>query len=104
MQTHTVRGWELASRLPGLSAAVLAVIRFHHERWDGTGYPDSLSGEEIPLAARIFAVCDVYDALISKRPYKDSWHPREAIREIQRQSGRHFDPQVVKAFLAVALG
>ena len=104
MQTHTVRGWELASRLPGLSTAVLSVIRFHHERWDGTGYPDSLSGEEIPLAARIFAVCDVYDALISKRPYKDAWHPREAIREIQRQSGRHFDPQVVKAFLAVALG
>ncbi|GGR03159.1 HD domain-containing phosphohydrolase [Deinococcus ruber] len=101
MQTHTTRGWELASRLPGLSVPVLEVIRHHHERWDGTGYPDRLAGEDIPLEARIFAVCDVYDALISVRPYKNAWHPREAMKEIQRQAGLHFDPQVVEAFLAV---
>ncbi|ULH13833.1 HD domain-containing protein (plasmid) [Deinococcus sp. KNUC1210] len=101
MQTHTTRGWELASRLPGLSEPVLKVIRHHHERWDGSGYPDRLMGEDIPLEARIFAVCDVYDALISTRPYKDAWDPLEAMQEIQRQAGRHFDPQVVEAFLTV---
>ncbi|WP_255808135.1 HD domain-containing phosphohydrolase [Deinococcus sp. KNUC1210] len=101
MQTHTTRGWELASRLPGLSAPTLEVIRHHHERWDGSGYPDGLANEDIPLEARIFAVCDVYDALISTRPYKDAWDPLEAMQEIQRQAGRHFDPQVVEAFLAL---
>lgn len=102
MQTHTTRGWELASRMPGLSPSVLEVIRSHHERWDGTGYPDGLKGNQIPLDARIFAVCDVYDALISPRPYKDAWNQVEAVQEIQRQAGRQFDPQVVEAFLALS--
>jgi putative nucleotidyltransferase with HDIG domain len=101
MKTHVTLGWELASRIQGLSPPVLEVIRHHHERWDGTGYPDGLAGTEIPLAARIFAVCDVYDALISERPYKKAWTDEEAVMEIERESGRHFDPGVVHAFLSL---
>jgi putative nucleotidyltransferase with HDIG domain len=101
MQRHTTSGFDLASRILGLSGTVLSVIRHHHERWDGTGYPDSLVGTGIPLAARIFAVCDVYDALISERPYKQAWTHDNAALEIQQQSGRQFDPTVVLAFLAL---
>jgi putative two-component system response regulator len=74
----------------------------HHERWDGSGYPDGLSGEDIPLAGRICAVCDVFDALVSERPYKRAWSVDEALDEIAAQRGRHFDPAVVDAFLPVA--
>ena len=102
MQGHVVKGYELVTRIPGLPQGVLDVIRSHHERWDGTGYPDALSGTAIPLGARIFAVCDVYDALISARPYKEAWTHEEAVAEIARQSGRHFDPEVVQAFLHLA--
>jgi putative two-component system response regulator len=80
-------------------AAARQVARSHHERWDGTGYPDGLAGEEIPLAARIVAVADVYDALISERPYKHAWQPEEAIAEIVRLRGTHLDAQVVDAFV-----
>ncbi|MGY2894403.1 HD domain-containing phosphohydrolase [Deinococcus sp. UYEF24] len=100
MQTHTTSGWALASRIPGLSPAVLEVIRHHHEHWDGSGYPDGLAGSEIPLLARIVAVCDVYDALISERPYKRAWDAQATLQEIQAQSGRLFDPEIVRAFLA----
>ncbi|WP_407571603.1 HD domain-containing phosphohydrolase [Deinococcus altitudinis] len=102
MKTHTTSGFELASRIPGLSSTVLEVIRHHHERWDGTGYPDRLAGTDIPLAARIFTVCDVYDALVSERPYKRAWTPEAARQEIQVQAGRQFDPDVVQAFLQLA--
>jgi len=71
----------------------------HHEKWDGTGYPRGLKGEEIPLAARIFAVVDVFDALTSDRPYRPAWSIRDALKYIQDQAGRHFDPQVAEAFL-----
>ena len=71
----------------------------HHEKWDGTGYPRGLKGEEIPLAARIFAVVDVWDALRSDRPYRPAWDPQKARAYIQEQAGRHFDPAVVEAFL-----
>ncbi|WP_407572698.1 HD domain-containing phosphohydrolase [Deinococcus altitudinis] len=99
MQTHTTSGWALASRIPGLSPAVLEVIRHHHEHWDGSGYPDGLAGEEMPLLARLVAVCDVYDALISERPYKQAWSVEATLEEIQAQSGRLFDPEIVRAFL-----
>ncbi|WP_295823654.1 HD domain-containing phosphohydrolase, partial [uncultured Deinococcus sp.] len=79
----------------------LEVIRSHHERWDGSGYPDGLRGTAIPLAARIFAVCDVYDALTHVRPYKDAWTHDAAVAEIRAKSGTHFDPAVVEAFLAL---
>ncbi len=101
MKGHALQGYELATRIAGLSAATLDVIRSHHERWDGAGYPDGLAGPDIPLSARIFAVCDVYDALISERPYKKAWRYQDAALEIEAQSGRHFDPQVVGAFLAL---
>lgn len=78
-------------------ARVIALT--HHERYDGTGYPQGLKGEEIPLAGRILAVADVYDALTSERPYKKAWPFEEARAEIERQSGRHFDPNIVRVFL-----
>ena len=99
MQSHVTKGYDLAVRIPGLPQGVLDIIRSHHERWDGSGYPDALSGTDIPLNARLFAVCDVYDALISVRPYKEAWSHEDATAEITRQSGRHFDPDVVRAFL-----
>lgn len=71
----------------------------HHERWDGTGYPLGLKGEEIPMSGRIVALADVFDALTHRRPYKDPWSNAKALMEIQKQSGRQFDPQVVEAFL-----
>ncbi|NOT06552.1 MAG: response regulator [Anaerolineales bacterium] len=70
----------------------------HHEKWDGTGYPRGLKGEEIPLTARIFAVTDVWDALISDRPYRPAWDEQKALEYIREQSGKHFDPHVVELF------
>lgn len=101
MKGHVVQGYDLATRIAGLSPETLSVIRSHHERWDGSGYPDALAGTDIPLSARIFAVCDVYDALISERPYKQAWTPEDAALEIGGQSGRQFDPEVVRAFLSL---
>ena len=73
----------------------------HHEKWDGTGYPQGLKGEQIPLAARIFAIVDVWDALTSDRPYRKAWSKPDALQYIREQSGKHFEPKVVEAFLKV---
>ena len=78
--------------------AALDIPFCHHERWDGTGYPRGLKGNEIPLAARIFAVVDVWDALTSDRPYRPAWSKEDALNYIREQSGKHFDPQIVDAF------
>jgi putative two-component system response regulator len=78
------------------------IARSHHERWDGTGYPDGLKGDQIPLAARICAVCDVFDALLSPRPYKDAWPLLDVIRELGSLRGTHLDPALVDAFLPLA--
>jgi HD-GYP domain-containing protein (c-di-GMP phosphodiesterase class II) len=75
----------------------------HHEKWDGSGYPRGIKGDEIPLAARIFAVVDVYDALTSDRPYRKAWTKKRAIEYIRKQSGEHFDPKAAKAFLKLDL-
>ena len=75
------------------------IATYHHERWDGTGYPLGLKGEDIPLSARIMAIADVYDALISKRCYKEAISPEEAFKVIESESGTHFDPQLVEVFL-----
>ena len=100
MQTHTTVG---AAILGGSRSRLLQVAETialtHHERWDGSGYPAGLSGEEIPLAARICAICDVYDALLFARPYKRPWTLDEALAEIRSQRGRHFDPALTDAFL-----
>jgi putative two-component system response regulator len=103
MESHAARGAEI---LTGSQSPVVRmaeqIARTHHERWDGSGYPGGLRGEEIPLAGRICAVCDVFDALVSRRPYKDAWSPAEALAEIGRGSGSHFDPEIVRAFLPLA--
>lgn len=98
MQKHTIIG---ESMLTGGKADILAlasqIARSHHERWDGMGYPDGLSGEAISLPARIVSVADVYDALTSERPYKRAWSAEEALNEIRFQAGKQFDPAVVTA-------
>ncbi|HIJ83380.1 MAG: response regulator receiver modulated metal dependent phosphohydrolase [Magnetococcales bacterium] len=101
--------FEVIKSHPGIGATILSederfkmayqVALSHHERWDGTGYPMGLKGEEIPLPARIVAVVDVFDALVSVRPYKKAWPVPEALAEIKKGSGNHFDPAVVEAFL-----
>ena len=98
IEKHTLWGDMLLSENDEFRAA-RQVARAHHERWDGTGYPDGLAGEEIPLAARIVAVADVYDALISERPYKHAWPSSEAIAEVRRMAGSHLDPRIVEAFV-----
>ncbi len=101
MKTHTGLG---AKMLSGGRFALLQraeeIARTHHERWDGTGYL-GLHGDTIPVAGRIVAVADVFDALTNERPYKQAWPYKEAVEEIQRQRGRQFDPRVVDAFLEV---
>jgi CHASE2 domain-containing sensor protein len=103
MQTHTTIG---ASILSGSKSALVQmaeqIARSHHERWDGSGYPDGLTGDQIPLAARICAVCDVFDALLSPRPYKAAWPLADVIRELGTLRGTHLDPALVDAFLPLA--
>jgi CHASE2 domain-containing sensor protein len=102
MQTHATIG---AALLSGSASPLIqtaeAIARTHHERWDGTGYPSALRGEEIPLAGRIAAICDVYDALLTERPYKNAWTREEALEYIEAERGRHFDPVLAGAFVAM---
>ena len=100
MKTHTTTGAAILghSQSPLLRMAETIALT-HHERWDGRGYPRGLAGEDIPLPGRICAICDVYDALLSPRPYKESWSPEAASAEIDAQAGRHFDPALVPLFL-----
>jgi CHASE2 domain-containing sensor protein len=102
MQRHTEVGGDLlaGSRSPVVQLGEI-IARTHHERWDGSGYPNGLAGEEIPLPGRICAVCDVYDALTSARPYKPAWSVGAAREELRSLRGRHLDPELVDLFLAV---
>ena len=108
MKTHAMRGWELLHRAAermGHNGSLflrygMEIARHHHEKWDGSGYPDGLAGAAIPLSARLMAVADVYDALISRRPYKAPMPPAEALRYISDGAGQHFDPAVVRALHA----
>ena len=100
MRQHPSYAYEMLSHIAYLRPA-LDIPHCHHERWDGTGYPRGLKGEEIPLAARIFAVADVWDALTNDRPYRPAWSQEQALAYIKEQAGRQFDPQVVQAFLKV---
>jgi HD-GYP domain-containing protein (c-di-GMP phosphodiesterase class II) len=100
IEEHPVKGWQLAKRL-GFMPAELAIIRHHHERFDGTGYPDKLSGEAIPLLARITAVADVYDALTSERAYRKPWTKERANQFLLENSGSQFDPACIDAWIAL---
>jgi CHASE2 domain-containing sensor protein len=103
MQRHALIGASMLSESESEVMQLAETIALtHHERWDGTGYPRGLTGEEIPLAGRICAVCDVFDALVSARPYKQAWALDEALDEVLGQRGKHFDPAVVDAFLPIA--
>lgn len=105
--------WEVMERHPDLAYRLLSPIEFlrpaldiprhHHEKWDGSGYPDGLRGPEIPLAARIFAVVDVWDALLSDRPYREPWPEDRVMRHLREEAGSHFDPEVVEAFFGLEL-
>ena len=97
LQMHTTLGEHLLSYIPFLSEVVHDVVAYHHEYWDGTGYPWGLQGENIPLAARVFAVVDAFDALTNDRPYRHAVSVGEALVEIERAAGSQFDPTVVEA-------
>jgi putative nucleotidyltransferase with HDIG domain len=107
--TLTDEEWEEMRKHPDFAYTMLSSIRYlqpaldipycHHEKWDGSGYPRGLKGEEIPIAARIFAVADVWDAITSDRPYRKRWSKEAALEYIRDQSGKYFDPQVVDQFL-----
>jgi response regulator RpfG family c-di-GMP phosphodiesterase len=116
MQNHTIMGARLfRNRESDLDALSAEIALTHHEKWDGSGYPGKIAdiyqeppplgkgirGEEIPIAGRIVALVDVYDALVSQRVYKEPWSDQDALDYIQEQSGKHFDPAVVDAFLAI---
>ena len=98
MRMHPVFAYDLLSNIPFLRPA-LDIPYCHHEKWDGSGYPQGLCGEQIPLAARIFAVVDVWDALGSDRPYRKKWNKRKILGYIRAETGTHFDPEIVKHFL-----
>ncbi len=110
----TPEEWEIMRQHPQYAYDMLSPIVYlrnsldipyaHHEKWDGTGYPRGLKAETIPLAARIFCIVDVYDALTSNRPYRGAWSERRALDHIAEQSGKHFDPRVVEAFLKLVRG
>lgn len=98
MRGHCATGWDILGKASHLHP-VMAAVRGHHERVDGTGYPDGLKGEEIPLAARIIGVADAYDAMTTERPYRSAISPEEAIAELRACSGTQFDARVVEAFV-----
>ncbi len=107
MRNHALLGENLLSKLgqmvegPSFMSIGARIAGGHHEKWDGSGYPRGLRGEEIPLEARIVAVADVYDALTSKRTYKEAWPKDQALETIRQDAGRHFDPAIVEAFALV---
>jgi HD-GYP domain-containing protein (c-di-GMP phosphodiesterase class II) len=109
--TFTDEEWAIMRRHPQLAYDMLYPVEYlrpaldipycHHEKWDGSGYPRGLKGDEIPLAARLFAVIDVWDALTSDRPYRRAWTNENALAYIKEQSGKHFDPEIVDLFFKV---
>ncbi|MDD3017661.1 MAG: response regulator [Comamonas sp.] len=100
MQRHPQIGGEIIGHHPsGVLRLARTVALYHHEKWNGTGYPHGLAGTDIPLEARIVALADVFDALTSERPYKRAWSPEEAMALIESEAGRHFDPQLVALFV-----
>jgi putative nucleotidyltransferase with HDIG domain len=100
VKSHPMRGYRMLMTLPGMES-VLRIVRHHHERTDGSGYPDGLCGEQIPLLARVLSVADAYDAMTSNRTYRAAMSHAAAVIEVQRNAGTQFDPQMVKAFIGL---
>jgi len=106
--------WKIMRRHPDIAVELLSPVSYlelaleiphwHHEKWNGTGYPDGLDREDIPLAARLFALADVYDALLSRRPYRSAWSKRDTIRYMESEAGKHFDPKILPEFLHLIKG
>jgi putative nucleotidyltransferase with HDIG domain len=101
IETHTTKGEEMLSQVGGLLGKVGRLVRSHHERWDGKGYPDSLAGEQIPLIARIVSCCDAFNAMTTDRPYRRALPLETAVAELEAQSGAQFDPTVVATLVAI---
>ena len=99
MKKHPVFAYEMLLPIRYLKSSAIDIPYSHHEKWDGTGYPRGLKGEQIPLAARVFAIADVWDAITSDRPYRPAWPKAKALQYMQGQSAKHFDPPLVEAFL-----
>src|SRR5205823_6259161 len=100
MRRHPVYAFQMLSPIGFLQPA-LEIPYCHHEKWDGTGYPRALRGEQIPFAARLFAVADVWDALSFDRPYRAAWPPERVCAHLREQAGKHFDPSIVEVFLTL---
>jgi putative nucleotidyltransferase with HDIG domain len=101
MRTHTLEGQRMLDRVGGFMSDVGRIVRWHHERWDGGGYPDGLAGEAIPLEARIITACDSYNAMTTDRSYRAALAPEVAAQELRDCAGSQFDPAVIEAVLAV---
>ncbi len=102
MKTHTTIGYGILSKCDSPLFRMAAQIALsHHEKWDGTGYPEGLKGEQIPECARVVAIADVFDALTKKRPYKKAWSIEDALEEIRKQCGSHFDPKLCESFFSI---
>jgi len=98
MKSHTLKGAAILESIPELST-LLPIVRSHHERWDGTGYPDNLAGDRIPRPARLVAVADAFDAMTSDRPYRNAMTFDQVFQEYREKCGTHFDPDCVHALL-----
>jgi len=102
MKKHAERGYKIASSTEEFSV-IAKYILHHHEKWDGTGYPNGLKGEEIPLFSRIIAIADAYDVMTHARPYSEPLPKKEALKEIKKCSGSQFDPEMVDEFVDLIL-
>jgi len=100
MKTHTTKGAAILGTAPDM-LPIIPIVRHHHERWDGKGYPDQLAGEGIPLLARIVGVADAYDAMTSNRPYRQGMPAEDAFAEVEKMAGKQFDPGCAAAFLDI---
>lgn len=104
MRLHTLDGEEMLNRIGGVLEQAGVVVRSHHERWDGSGYPDGLRGEQIPIASRVITACDAFNAMTTDRPYRAAMPLADAVAELRAEAGRQFDPEVVEALVAIVEG
>jgi HD-GYP domain-containing protein (c-di-GMP phosphodiesterase class II) len=101
VRSHTVEGAQMLGKIGGVLAEVGEVVRSHHEHYDGRGYPEGLAGEEIPIASRVIAACDAFNAMTTHRPYRDAMSIEDALTELRSHAGTQFDPRVVLALIEV---